>query len=452
MLLLLLVALLYFATIREGIDWGDDPSMYILHAANIAEGRPYDVTGYVYNPDIASLGPRSYPPVFPALLAPVYAWRGMDLTAMKALVITVFLVSLPVIYAALRRLVPAHRPRVGILAVFTLSPLVRRAAEDIGSDTAFLLFAYAALLVIDRCSGRGVGWGVLAGGLIYLAFGTRFVGLLLLGSLLLLELWKARRVRRFAAAATVSAVALAAVQSALLSSGEGYLDQLGAWTGAAQNVRLYLSAFAEFFHSPLAKGPAIAIAAFALLSAGVGFLRSARDELTVHHLFAVAYLGVIVVWPSNQGFRFIYPILPLMLAFSWRGMGTVAGLGPSLLLVVLAGHAWSWTQVDRTPIREGLGDPAFQQLSTWIRSNTASDDVFIFRKPRVLALAAGRPAGSYGFSGAIEPFARATGARYVVVSTEFPEDAQHLEPWLRSRQPSPLLVFDNQRFRVFRLR
>ena len=67
----LLAGVFYMLTIRDGHDWGDDFSMYIRHAENIAQGLPYAQSGYIYNPYNPSIGPRMYPPGFPLLLAPV---------------------------------------------------------------------------------------------------------------------------------------------------------------------------------------------------------------------------------------------------------------------------------------------------------------------------------------------------------------------------------------------
>ena len=51
----------YLATIREGHDWGDDFSMYIRHAQNIAHGEPYAETGYIYNPQESGRRSESVP-------------------------------------------------------------------------------------------------------------------------------------------------------------------------------------------------------------------------------------------------------------------------------------------------------------------------------------------------------------------------------------------------------
>ena len=66
-----LIGLFYLATIRPGHAWGDDFAQYIHHARNLATGVPYAATGYIYNPYNPTIGPRTYPPGFPLLLAPV---------------------------------------------------------------------------------------------------------------------------------------------------------------------------------------------------------------------------------------------------------------------------------------------------------------------------------------------------------------------------------------------
>src|SRR5579883_3684007 len=103
--ILIIVAIFVFSacTIRDGQVWDDDPAQYILHARNIAEGRPYSQTGYIFNPEYGTLGPRSYPPGFPLLLAPVWALRGLDLNAMKLLECGMFAAALALLYVLYRK-------------------------------------------------------------------------------------------------------------------------------------------------------------------------------------------------------------------------------------------------------------------------------------------------------------------------------------------------------------
>ena len=83
--LFLLLAIFTFnaLTLRQGHYWGDDFALYVHEGENIAQSQPLGDTGYVYNAREAYYGPRVYPPVFPALLAPVIRWRGLDFPALK---------------------------------------------------------------------------------------------------------------------------------------------------------------------------------------------------------------------------------------------------------------------------------------------------------------------------------------------------------------------------------
>ena len=71
------------ATVRQGHIRSYDFAMYVHHAQNIVEGRPYADTGYIYNPSFPVYGPRFYPPIYPALLAPIYRSFGLNLIPMK---------------------------------------------------------------------------------------------------------------------------------------------------------------------------------------------------------------------------------------------------------------------------------------------------------------------------------------------------------------------------------
>jgi hypothetical protein len=75
-LLIGFVGVLYLSTIRTGEAWDDDFAMYVHEAKNIAVGIDYRNTGYIYEREYAELGPKTYPPVFPLLLAGVYKGFG----------------------------------------------------------------------------------------------------------------------------------------------------------------------------------------------------------------------------------------------------------------------------------------------------------------------------------------------------------------------------------------
>src|SRR2546423_1632138 len=84
------ITVFHVATLRAGHSWGDDFVQSLAPARTLAWGRPYARPGYVSAPRRADVGPRSYPPLYPLLLAPVYAVRGLDFRALKLVGTTAF--------------------------------------------------------------------------------------------------------------------------------------------------------------------------------------------------------------------------------------------------------------------------------------------------------------------------------------------------------------------------
>jgi len=111
--LLLIVAAFHIVTVRQGHIWGDDFAMYVHHAKNIVEGKPYTATGYLFDPSI-SVSPRMYPPVLPLFLAPVVRLFGLNLLPMKIEQVIFFVLLLAVVSLYWRRdLGPECTPGLG---------------------------------------------------------------------------------------------------------------------------------------------------------------------------------------------------------------------------------------------------------------------------------------------------------------------------------------------------
>jgi len=186
--LLVAIGTIHLCTLRPGHDWGGDFGMYIHHAMNIAEGVAYADTGYVYNPSYSAIGPPTYPPVCPLLLAPVCLAFGLNFTAIKLVMVASLILFLGFMFLCFRKELPF--PHVAaIVALVGLNHFSMGDANSIGSDLPFMALLYAALVLIQKAySGAEKTppqWAYLlpAAVLMYLAFGTRTLGGLLLPSL-----------------------------------------------------------------------------------------------------------------------------------------------------------------------------------------------------------------------------------------------------------------------------
>ncbi len=142
---------------REGHDWGGDFALYISHARNLAEGRPYAATGYIPNPHFKGHSPATYPPLFPLLLAPLYAHYGLDYNVLKIPGILCFALSIVAFYFLFRK---DLAPRAAFIAVLFWAgwPFILSFKDSILPDLVFTLLLAVTLLALRNA--YGVPWSL----------------------------------------------------------------------------------------------------------------------------------------------------------------------------------------------------------------------------------------------------------------------------------------------------
>ena len=148
-------------------------------------------------------GPYAYPPVFPILLAPVYWLNGLDLEALKLVGISCFcltLMLLPKVFGyQLNR-----RQQIAIILLTGFNPALWAHRNNILSDLPFMLFCYLSLHLMlqvfhrddDKASNarRTIINSCLIGITMYLAYGTREIGIVLPLTILTYEIISTRRI------------------------------------------------------------------------------------------------------------------------------------------------------------------------------------------------------------------------------------------------------------------
>jgi hypothetical protein len=466
---IVLITAFHLATLRPGHEWGDS-SLYVAHARNLAEGRPYGDTGYVYNPYYPSLSPRTYPPVFPLLLAPVYALFGLDLVPMKVLVVLLLGAFLGVLALLLRRRLDGLSV-AGCLLVIGLSPYVWQHKDRLLSEVPFLLFAYLALYLMGRAFDppgrlRPWAWAALAGLASYLAFGTRTVGVVLLPALAAYEVVRFRRIGVVTLAAGAVFAAGVLVQAALLPVDGSYLDQLVADPVVFARVGWSLArAMGSFFANGYSHDVTRALYLVLLLLAAAGFVaRLRRSRLTPCEPFAVFSVVLVVLWPSSEwNLRYLLPVLPLFVAYACEGLRALpaswprlrAGAAAAALLAMVASYGAAYTRAEWGPFREGVTAPETVALFEFVRTRTRPDDVFLFQEPRALALYTGRRASAHQVEPSDEHlwgYLRQIGATHLVVSPRCPASYAVLAPFVGRYADRLEEVFANEGYTVYRVR
>jgi Dolichyl-phosphate-mannose-protein mannosyltransferase len=441
-LLLGSILVVRIATIRAGHDWGDDFAQYIAHAGNLASGRAYTDTGYIYDHHNASIGPAAYPPGFPLLLTPVVAVVGENLHAMKILLAIIFVAMLAVGYALFGGVLPNWQ-RLSWVAIVGFSPVWLRFGNEVTSDIPFLLFFFLVFWAekragdTDASSGRPDLRSVVLGVAIFAAIATRTIGIVFVPALLLCELVAHRRITRCLLIALLVAVGLVALETRLVPGSGCYLEQLKNLPhGLPFNLRNYPPYFRDFFFAgptPLVVG---LFTGWLAIVAAFGFVRRALSSCSLLETATAGYLAIILLWPNFQGLRLLLPLFLLFAFYLLVGLNELAArlpkpnLAPTLtaLVTVALGviYLWSFAHADYGPIR-GVEDADAQGVFAWVRGNADPDDVVLCQKPRALALYAHR--GATGFPEAADDrdmveLIRRNKVRYVVVGHGvWPEDA-----------------------------
>ncbi len=402
------IGAVHVARLDAGHPWGDDFAMYILHARNLANGLPYAQTGYSYNPH-NFVGPPSYPPLYPLLLAPVYARFGLDFVALKGVTVACFLGFLLALGLAFRRALT--RPLLlALLALVGLNYFFLGDTNTVNSDEPLLAFLYLSLFLTDTARetlrrrwriAAAIGVGVSA----YLAFAARTVGLLLIPAMLLEDLLNVRRIRWTTLLAITVCAILAAAQGFWLHDSQGYLAVFaGGWPALARHAAWYAERMAAFWSNGYCKPATGVLAAAVTLLAVLGYGERLRRRVTVYEIFLPLYLGAILLWPGYGAERYLYPILPLWAFYALAGLQhpllgarrrlrglVIAGL----LTAAAASYAARWTRLDDVRGAEGVGKPSAVAMFQFIAGHTQPADVVVFIKPRAMALLADRRASVY---------------------------------------------------------
>lgn len=488
--LLLLVAVagaFHLLTLRSGHGWGDDFAQYIMHARNLAEGRDYRELGVIRNP-FTIIGPDAYPPVTPLLLAPVWYFLGLNLTAMKIVMVASLCLALLVTGKAFSTYLSPLRT-LSLTGVFAFSPAVWEMKDAIQSEYFYILLSYTALFLIDRhylqaVQSRRLMYALLIGVTMYLTWATREIGIILLPALVMSEVLVTRRISRYLFIAISVFAVLAVMQTRLLEPGPEHLvadetsrvlDGLAMARGVQEGshvslMRLdlehlgrqavrYSEAAKDFWSRQHVLGWVVFITG-GLLSVA-GFLYRLARGVRVWEIYTAGYIAVLLMFGGFQGLRYIIPLMPLYLYYLFSGLQWIESVAGKRLagamLVALLGviavlYLQEYSERDFGHVRGGIDDPDAEELLDYLRASTAPDALIACSKPRALTLLTGRraithsnsfnPSLMFGFLDAIRP-------DYVLLG-EFATDREMLAPAILQRPEFFEVVFRNGTFVLYR--
>jgi hypothetical protein len=406
------------ASLTRGHQWGDDFAWYILQARSILHSTTDEFmaqSAFTNSQSTTHLGPLAYPWGYPLILTPAYALKGISPLGLKLPSLFFYGGFLLCLYFLLRDRL-SQTESLLLVSLFAFNPLLLQFLDQILSDIPFLFFSTLSLFLMTRESNRDIFHFTLIGAAIFFTTFLRVTGILLLGSFLAVEffrLLKARddraRVMKIIQRSFVVCAAFGVlwIANAVLfpGGGESYLSQYaGLMETAREMAPAYFQVFGDFFgRSAAAKTAYYILLIFFLLGAW-----EKRRQEPVFLLFFAFWMIVHITYPYWQGPRYIFPLLPIFIYFTFEGMKAVITRMPEkyhstvtrvhygfwillagIFLITSGTNAYLNLQSDRQI--NGPFDPYSLEVYSFIKEKTPPGSVIVFFKPRVMVMMTEHP-------------------------------------------------------------
>lgn len=412
--IVLLSLVLGASVLTRGQEWGDDWASYVMQAQSILHG---DMEGFVERNSFTifessyQIGPVAYPWGYPLALIPSLMFKGVHALTLK-LPGLVFFAGFLICFYLLTETRLTRTESLLLVSLLAFNPVYVGFLDYILSDIPFVFSVILVLVLIVRAEpGQSVWRHVFLGIAIFFAAFIRTTGVVLLAGFLanqallfLQERSRRRAIVQNSMIVAVTFILLWLASSLIFPNGQGaYLRQLAGFTAEtfAKNVHDYFHLFVQFFTaSPTPAWTYIYYALAAFFLAGAWTRRRADQMLIIFFAF---YFAVMIIWPEWQGIRFIFPLIPIFIYFAFQGLLASIRMLPEryvslgkglnfLFWLILVGiflfqsgtRAYSNLKGNRQI--NGPFESFSMEMYDYVKTNTPSDSVIVFFKPRALRL------------------------------------------------------------------
>jgi hypothetical protein len=260
------------------------------------------------------------------------------------------------------------------------------------------------------------------------------------------------------AAAAVMILLLAVMHQTFVTEGI-YMQQL--------RERLnYMTLRRNFIQYPLAVatlfGGSPILGLIVLLCFILGLIRQIRDGIGIWEYVAACHVAILSLWPFSDPFRFLLPIMPLIVYYIVTGFTVMTSALPRpaaqaavflAVAVVSVSFVRGYFQDYRELQKGGIFAPESREVWEYVRSHTPQDSMILFRKQRTLSLLTGRH--SAGFASdypQTEDWADLCSVHpdYILTAPSvFTDDRRVLDPILEQQRDKLDLAFSNPQFRLY---
>jgi hypothetical protein len=357
-----------------------------------------------------------------------------------------------------------------LVSLFAVNPIFISFLDYIVSDIPFLFSVFLVLLLITKLDAKQGAWRqVFLGAAVFFAFFIRTTGVVLLASFLVYQallFYREQTKRRTIAQNSIIVIAVFILfwltSSLIFPNGQGsYFQQLMGFTleTLLKNIHDYFYLFVHFFDSN--SNPAWTFIYYILVAFFLIGVWKQRNTDHILIIFFVLYFAVMLIWPEWQGIRFIFPLLPIFIYFSFQGIRTVVEKLPekhqqfggkisiSFWLVIVAVFLFNSGTQAYTNLKEGRKingpfDSYSDDMFNFIKAETPPESVIVFFKPRAMRLFTDRD------SIMVLECDRLKLGDYIVLHKTW-EYSQILPDKIQDCKQSIELVFENRRFLVYEI-
>jgi len=407
-LMMIMAVVLSALNIHKGHNWGGDFSLYIHQAMSIAENNTselFEANKYAMDHSDFALGPYLYPFGFPVLLYSLYDMEKLDFKAMKWLGIGCFVLSLPLFYLLFRHLLLGKWTALVATYMIAINWNYLIITDSILSDLPFFFFSVLALLFFYLQ--KNYINQLFLGLVIFYAYFIRDNGIFLLPALLCFQATDntiRNRPKLFLALPYLVFGIMLVVLKRLFpyNGGTSNLETLMHLSPSVilYNLVYYTKYILNYFLAFSAKWILILSPLVVwLLLRGVSWDFKKYGFI---YLYLLLNLGLFMVWPYNEGYRFIFPLLPFFVWMFIRGALkevrnssmlleciTWRHLVFSYLSIYTAFNLYEITRRSYTVDTNKAFSHSSLQMYEYLKKNVDKNALISFIKPRVLRLGTG---------------------------------------------------------------
>jgi len=478
-ILVILSLPLFFINIHGFTDWGDDFALYLHQAKNIAEGISPQKTHLIYNTDNPIMI-SGVSVCFSLLLVPFYLLWGLNFKAFSVLT-TFFLILAGVsVFYFLKKFMPEW---LSMLLVLLL--LYHRWTLDfkqhVLSDIPFVAIFYCILYLFYKNQRKKVFDAIFLGMFTAFMMNVRSIGIAFVGAVAMelffccyLKLRNKITSAQFKLNFIFNSIIIvfALLFSFIIKkiafpepSPGGYINffsENSILDVLHKNVINYYLWFKWFFtFKKIAMVVQYAIFYIFLVLMLTGLIKKLWKKPDIIDYCFFLYIAMLVIYPATPGFRYIFPMMPIMLFYFYNGTKHLSDIinRPWLklhyfipVLMLLLYYPGIWWHIENREHPIGTEQRSAEDIFDYIKNNTPPDARIVFRKPRALSLYTNRSAMANYMKeenpARLDYLYHKYKIDYLLLNTdEIPDSA--LIRYLNAYPDHYRLVYQNDKFRMF---